>query len=117
MYYSIYRNGYGKEVITRYSTELDTDRVFYTDSNGREMIYRKRNYRPTYEYTTEEPQSGNYYPVNSKILLKDDVNEFAVLTDRSEGGSSLSSGQVELMVSCYFLRVSAKNLSSDYFFS
>ncbi|XP_018575534.1 lysosomal alpha-mannosidase isoform X2 [Anoplophora glabripennis] len=92
-------NGLGKEVITRYSTELETDGVFYTDSNGREMIYRKKNYRPTYTYTTEEPQAGNYYPVNTKILVKDEVNEFAVLTDRSEGGSSLSPGEVELMLS------------------
>lgn len=66
------------------------------------MIYRKKDYRPTYDYTTEEPQAGNYYPVNTKIVVKDDVNEFAVLTDRSEGGASLSSGAVELMVNHYF---------------
>lgn len=93
-----YRDGVGREVIARYSTELDTDGVFYTDSNGREMIYRKKDYRPTYTYTNEEPQAGNYYPVNTRILLKDGVNEFAVITDRSEGGSSLSSGEIELMV-------------------
>lgn len=93
-----FRDDVGKEVVARYSTELETDGVFYTDSNGREMIYRKKDYRPTYDYTNEEPQAGNYYPVNTKILLKDEVNEFAVLPDRSEGGASLSSGEVELMV-------------------
>uniref|UniRef100_V5G1A0 Lysosomal alpha-mannosidase n=1 Tax=Anoplophora glabripennis TaxID=217634 RepID=V5G1A0_ANOGL len=88
----------GKEIITRYITNLETQDEFYTDSNGREMITRKRNYRPTYEYSDEEPQSGNYYPVNTRIVIKNETNEFAVLTDRSEGGSSLTSGQVELMV-------------------
>lgn len=86
-------------MITRYTTGLgDTDGVFYTDSNGREMIFRQKDYRPTYRYTNEEPQAGNYYPVNSKIFIKDQDNEFAVLTDRSEGGSSLNSAEVELMV-------------------
>ncbi|KAJ8951630.1 hypothetical protein NQ318_012300 [Aromia moschata] len=87
------------EVITRYTTELNTDGVFYTDSNGREIIYRKKDFRPTYEYTDEEPQSGNYYPVDTKILLKDGEEQFAVITDRAEGGSSLHSGEVELMLS------------------
>ncbi|KAJ8919704.1 hypothetical protein NQ315_006232 [Exocentrus adspersus] len=92
-------DGFGKEIITRYTTSLkETDGVFYTDSNGREMIYRKKDYRPTYTYTSEEPQAGNYYPVNSKILIRDEQNEFAVLTDRSEGGSSLNSSEVELML-------------------
>ncbi|KAJ8919725.1 hypothetical protein NQ315_006253 [Exocentrus adspersus] len=88
----------GKEVISQYSTDLTTNGVFYTDSNGREMIYRKKNYRPTYNYTDKAPQAGNYYPVNTKILVKDETYEFAVLTDRSEGGSSLASGEVELML-------------------
>lgn len=77
---------------------MDTDGVFYTDANGRQIIYRQKDHRPTYTYTNEEPQAGNYYPVNSKILIKDKTNEFAVLTDRSEGGSSLNSGELELMV-------------------
>lgn len=62
------------------------------------MIYRRRNYRPTYEYTDEEPQSGNYYPITSNIVIKDEQREFSVLNDRSQGGSSLSDGQIELMV-------------------
>ncbi|KAJ8939539.1 hypothetical protein NQ314_011106 [Rhamnusium bicolor] len=65
-----------------------------------EKLYtEKKNYRPTYEYTDIEPQAGNYYPVNTKILIKDGQHEFAVLPDRSEGGTSLSSGEVELMLS------------------
>ncbi|OTF80159.1 hypothetical protein BLA29_011764, partial [Euroglyphus maynei] len=42
-----------------------------------------------------EPIAGNYYPVNSRIILEDNI---AVLTDRSEGGTSPSKGMIELMV-------------------
>ncbi|KAI4469631.1 alpha-mannosidase [Holotrichia oblita] len=86
----------GREVISRFSTSLNTDDIFYTDANGREMIERRRDHRNTFTYTHEERVSGNYYPVTSKILLKDTRQnlEFAVLNDRAQGGSSLTSGQV-----------------------
>jgi lysosomal alpha-mannosidase len=97
------RDGIGKEVITRFTTDLQTDGLFYTDSNGRELLERKRNYRPTWELDLSEPESGNYYPVTSKILIRDAIKqqELAVLNDRSQGGSSLNDGQVELMVRLY----------------
>lgn len=90
----------GKEIITRYQTELATDSTFYTDSNGRELLKRVRNFRPTWKLNLKEPVSGNYYPVTSKILMRDarkDV-EVAILTDRAQGGSSLRDGEIELMV-------------------
>lgn len=93
-------DGYGKEVIFRFTTDLNSGDTFYTDSNGREMLKRIRNYRPTYNYTNEEPVAGNYYPITSKIVIKDEAQnvEFALLNDRAQGGSSLASGQVELML-------------------
>lgn len=33
-------DGIGKEVITRMTTNMTTDKVFYTDSNGRDFIKR-----------------------------------------------------------------------------
>jgi len=79
---------------------LQTDKTFYTDSNGREMLKRVRNYRPTWDLKLEEPISGNYYPVTSKIALKDERNQLKlnILVDRAQGGSSLTDGAVELMV-------------------
>lgn len=64
------------------------------------MLKRVRNYRPTWDVKLEEPISGNYYPVTSKITLKDDVKQLKlnVLVDRAQGGSSLTDGAVELMV-------------------
>lgn len=34
------KDGIGKEVITRMTTNMTTDKVFYTDSNGRDFIKR-----------------------------------------------------------------------------
>ncbi|KAJ8915809.1 hypothetical protein NQ315_004621 [Exocentrus adspersus] len=92
----------GKEVITRYSvssSSFKTNSTFYTDSNGREMIKRTLNSRPDYTYNaTNEPIASNYYPVTSKIVIKDSNIELAVLTDRPQGGSSLNDGEIELMI-------------------
>lgn len=90
----------GKEIITRFKTNLKTESTFYTDSNGREVLKRVRDFRPTWKLHLQEPVAGNYYPITSKILLKDATQnvEFSVLTDRAQGGSSLKDGQVELMV-------------------
>nr|CAI5853429.1 unnamed protein product [Callosobruchus analis] len=88
----------GKEVITRYTTPLKTNNEFYTDSNGREMLKRVRNARPTWKLDLQEPIAGNYYPVTSKIVLTDGDLELAVLTDRAQGGTSLEDGEVELML-------------------
>lgn len=96
-----FSDNYGKEVISRFRTEINSGDLFYTDSNGREMLERKLNYRATFNYTNEEPIAGNYYPVTSRILIQDqDKNiQFAVMNDRAQGGTSLKPGEVELMVS------------------
>ena len=102
--FSFYRDGFGKEVISRFTTDLKTEGVFYTDSNGRELLQRKRDFRPTWNLDPHEPVAGNYYPITSKILIRDiaDAKELAVLTDRAQGGSSLNDGEVELMVRSYY---------------
>ena len=84
---------HGREVILRYETSLSTQEKFYTDSNGREMIQRRLKKQ-------EEQVAGNYYPVTTRIVLLDENSgmQLTVLTDRSQGGSSLAEGQMELMV-------------------
>ena len=79
--------------------------MFYTDSNGREMLKRIRNFRPTFILNLTEPISGNYYPVSTKILLKDIKKdlEMAIMTDRAQGGSSLNDGEIELMVTIFLV--------------
>lgn len=43
--------------------------------------------------------SGNYYPINSAIHLRDEAanTQFTVMNDRAQGGSSLAPGRIELM--------------------
>ncbi|XP_075400879.1 lysosomal alpha-mannosidase-like [Tenrec ecaudatus] len=89
---------FGKEIISRFDTELKTHGLFYTDSNGREILERRRDYRPTWNLKRTEPVAGNYYPVNSRIYITDGNMQLTVLTDRSQGGSSLRDGSLELMV-------------------
>ncbi|KRT79194.1 glycoside hydrolase [Oryctes borbonicus] len=90
---------HGREVVSRFTTSLQTGDMFFTDANGRQMIRRRRNYRATFNYTAEEPIAGNYYPVTSKISMIDTKRNlnFAVLTDRAQAGTSLKSGEIELM--------------------
>ena len=89
-------DGVGKEIIARFDTGIDSGDTFYTDSNGREFLERKVDYRPTWDLDVFQPIAGNYYPVNAAIYVEDDKNSLTVLTDRTQGGASLESGQVEV---------------------
>lgn len=75
----------GKEIILRYDTDIQSEAKFYTDANGREVLERIRDYRPTWNYTINEPVSGNYYPINSRIWIKDSNRQLTVLTGRTNG--------------------------------
>lgn len=101
------RDNVGKEVISKFTSDLKTDGIFYTDSNGREILQRKRDYRPTWTVNISEPVSANYYPVTSRIVVRDaEKKEVAVLTDRAQGGTSMKDGEIELMVSSTIIRYS-----------
>ncbi|KAK4798026.1 hypothetical protein SAY86_030352 [Trapa natans] len=91
-------DGIGKEVATQISTSMKTNKTFYTDSNGRDFIERIRDYRTDWNLEVNQPAAGNYYPINLGIFMKDNEKEFSILVDRSVGGSSLSDGQIELML-------------------
>uniref|UniRef100_A0A915HUZ6 Alpha-mannosidase n=1 Tax=Romanomermis culicivorax TaxID=13658 RepID=A0A915HUZ6_ROMCU len=87
-----------KEIISRFDSPIKNDGEFFTDSHGRQIMKRKRNFAPTYEYNNTEPISANYYPVNTRIFIKDSNVQMTILTDRSQGGSSLTDGSIELMI-------------------
>lgn len=86
----------GKEVTINFLTNYQNNKTFYTDSNGLEEQIRVLNYRPTWPLVVTQPTAGNYYPVNSHIGFKDisSGKKFTVLTDRSQGGSSLREGEI-----------------------
>jgi lysosomal alpha-mannosidase len=64
-------DGNGKEIVTRYTTTFNSQNTWYSDSNGIELIQRKLNYRPTWNYTITEPIAGNFVPVNSLTAIND----------------------------------------------
>jgi len=91
-------DGVGKEVVNLFRTGISNNGTFFTDSNGREFMKRERSQRQTWDMEEFEPVAGNYYPVNAAIFIEDDHSSLAVLTDRTQGGSSLQDGSIELMV-------------------
>jgi lysosomal alpha-mannosidase len=88
----------GKEVIARFTSQMESQGLSYTDANGRSMRQRQRNFRPTWPLNVTEPVSMNYFPVNTATFIQDSEVRFTVLTDRSQGGGSMVDGQLELMV-------------------
>lgn len=91
-------DGVGKEVITRMTTNMVTNKEFYTDSNGRDFLKRVRDHREDWPLQVNQPVAGNYYPINLGIYTKDKKSELSVLVDRATGGSSINDGEVELML-------------------
>jgi hypothetical protein len=93
-------DGIGKEVVLNIKTGLMNNRVFFTDSMGLEEQKRKIDERATWNYTVFEPVAGNYYPINSLIRMSDfkTKKNITVLTDRSQGGTALRSGEFEIMI-------------------
>ncbi|NXF28103.1 MA2B1 mannosidase, partial [Rhodinocichla rosea] len=96
-------DGLGKEVISRFETPLRTAGRFYTDSNGRQVLQRRAHLgtpgagqsTPGAGQSTPEPRPTLLTPVPP---VQDQKVQLTVLTDRSQGGSSLQDGSLELMV-------------------
>lgn len=88
----------GKEVITRFSSDVASGDEFFTDSNGREMLKRVRDQRSSYDFKVTEPIAGNFYPVTASAFIKGGNAQLSVLTDRSQAMASLKSGEMEFMI-------------------
>jgi len=93
-----FKDDLGKEIVSIWRTDIATDQTFYTDSNGRDMQKRVINHRPTWKLDVTDPVSGNFYPVNHAISLRDATRHLSIMTDRSESGTSLRDGEIQLMV-------------------
>ncbi|XP_034129784.1 lysosomal alpha-mannosidase-like isoform X6 [Drosophila guanche] len=88
-----------REIVTVFDSEISSNGVFYTDSNGREMIKRVKDKREDFNPDLgRQPISGNYYPIVSRIALEDINKRIALLNDRAQGGTSMQNGQLELML-------------------
>ncbi|KAK1423560.1 hypothetical protein QVD17_18864 [Tagetes erecta] len=90
-------DGVGKEVVTRITANMVTNKVFYTDSNGRDFLKRVRDYREDWPLQVTQPVAGNYYPLNLGMFTRNNKTELSVLVDRATGGASINDGQMEIM--------------------
>lgn len=79
--------------------DFDSENTFYTDSNGLEMQKRVLNERQDFTLVTDEFASSNYYPINSAIAIRSPATnmQLTVMNDRSQGGSVLENGSIEIM--------------------
>jgi hypothetical protein len=65
------------------------------------MQKRILNFRPTWNLTTVQNMNitANYYPIQSAIAIVDEATnmQMVVMNSRSQGGSVLQDGRIELM--------------------
>lgn len=89
-----------REIVTRYTTNLQNDGIFYTDSNGRTTIERRRGATAQKGSDNWLTTGSQYYPVVSWVYMKDVLRnmQMTVLPDSSQGTASLRDGEIELMV-------------------
>ena len=89
----------GREIVSRINTSIASNGILLTDSNGREMLSRKRDFRPTWNFSNTEEVAGNYYPINSAVALTDaKTAQLTLLVDRACGAGSISDGELEVMI-------------------
>ncbi len=69
-----------------------------TDSNGREMLRRRRGARASWPPPPFEPAAANYYPITSAVLLEGGGMTLGVATERAQGAASLADGVLEVML-------------------
>ncbi|XP_073146127.1 probable alpha-mannosidase At5g13980 [Henckelia pumila] len=91
-------DGFGKEIVTHIKSKIGNNKIFYTDSNGRDFLERIRDHRTDWDLQVNQPIAGNYYPINLGAFIKDENSELSVLVDRSVGGSSIADGELEIML-------------------
>jgi len=64
----------GKDIVVDWylMDDFDTNKTFWVDSNGLEMVKRKLYQRNSYNFSSGNGTiAGNYYPVTSAIAVRD----------------------------------------------
>ena len=83
----------GREVVSRFVTNLLSAAEMLTDSNGREMMLRRRA-----NASGPEPIASSYFPVTTAAAIRSRLKQLTLLVDRAAGAASLADGQLEIMV-------------------
>lgn len=70
----------GRELVTRFNTNILNNKLSYADANGLETMTRLGNDK-------QQPISGNYYPQTTRIFIEnsDSSNRLTLITDRAHG--------------------------------
>eukprot|EP00998_Keelungia_sp_KM082_P012717 NODE_90_length_2706_cov_70.163242_g86_i0.p1 GENE.NODE_90_length_2706_cov_70.163242_g86_i0~~NODE_90_length_2706_cov_70.163242_g86_i0.p1 ORF type:complete len:876 (-),score=216.77 NODE_90_length_2706_cov_70.163242_g86_i0:77-2323(-) len=89
---------FGSEVISTFTTNLGTNGAWKTDSNGRDMMQRKRNYRKYYNFNNTQQVAGNYFPVSTAASIAGNDAQLTILTDTPQACGSINDGELEFLV-------------------
>ncbi|KAM4854437.1 epididymis-specific alpha-mannosidase [Thomomys bottae] len=81
-----------REAILRTSTDLNSQRVLYSDNNGYQMQQRP------YQMFRDNTIARNYYPMVQSAFIEDGRSRLVLLAERAHGVSSQENGQVEVML-------------------
>ncbi|XP_051020798.1 epididymis-specific alpha-mannosidase [Acomys russatus] len=81
-----------REAILRTSSDLNNQKVLYSDNNGYQMQQRP------YKAFKSNTIARNYYPMVQSAFMEDDKSQLVLLAERAHGVSSQENGQVEVML-------------------
>eukprot|EP00026_Physarum_polycephalum_P006080 Phypoly_transcript_06121.p1 GENE.Phypoly_transcript_06121~~Phypoly_transcript_06121.p1 ORF type:complete len:520 (+),score=53.08 Phypoly_transcript_06121:185-1744(+) len=81
-----------RELITQFSTSINSGSAWTTDENAYETMQRTRNMQ------ADQPIPANYYPSVYSSFIEDSNNKLAVIGDRTHSLSSQSSGTLQVML-------------------
>jgi len=64
------------------------------------IIKRIQNTRLSYDYIVDDKVASNFYPINSLLSIRDTSNnrQISIYNDRPQGGSSLSNGEMFIVM-------------------
>ncbi|XP_012967983.1 epididymis-specific alpha-mannosidase [Mesocricetus auratus] len=81
-----------REAILRISSDLNSQKILYSDNNGYQMQQR------LHKAFKSNPIARNYYPMVQSAFIEDDKSRLVLLADQAHGVSSQENGQVEVML-------------------
>jgi len=79
------------EIITRFSTSIESKRTIFTDLNGLSMSERKRR--------DDLPIQHNVFPMSETVFIQDDNHRMTIVSRQAVGTASMSNG----MHTCYWI--------------
>ncbi|XP_062998818.1 alpha-mannosidase 2x isoform X1 [Elgaria multicarinata webbii] len=85
------RDQVNKELALRFSTDIESQGTFFTDLNGFQQIQPR-------QYLKKLPLQANFYPMPVMAYIQDTQSRLTLHTAQALGVSSLSSGQLEVIL-------------------